>query len=80
MIGAKLRIIHENCKKKEKNLPKIWYISKIVVPLRSSNVSINSSNIFKINKNYGIRNFAFLVEHVLVSAPLRLSLRVQSAT
>ena len=23
MIGAKLRIIHENCKKKEKNLPKI---------------------------------------------------------
>ena len=51
MIGAKLRIIHENCKKKEKNLPKIWYISKIVVPLRSSNVSINSSNIFKINKN-----------------------------
>ena len=41
MIGAKLRIIHENCKKKEKNLPKIWYISKIVVPLRSSNVSIN---------------------------------------
>ena len=52
MIGAKLRIIHENCKKKEKNLPKIWYISKIVVPLRSSNVSINSSNIFKINKNY----------------------------
>ena len=78
MIGAKLRIIHENCKKKEKNLPKIWYISKIVVPLRSSNVSINSSNIFKINKNYGI--LAFLVEHVLVSAPLRLSLRVQSAT
>ena len=76
MIGAKLRIIHENCKKKEKNLPKIWYISKIVVPLRSSNVSINSSNIFKINKNY----VAFLVEHVLVSAPLRLSLRVQSAT
>ena len=73
MIGAKLRIIHENCKKKEKNLPKIWYISKIVVPLRSSNVSINSSNIFKIN-------IAFLVEHVLVSAPLRLSLRVQSAT
>ena len=62
MIGAKLRIIHENCKKKEKNLPKIWYISKIVVPLRSSNV------------------IAFLVEHVLVSAPLRLSLRVQSAT
>ena len=57
MIGAKLRIIHENCKKKEKNLPKIWYISKIVVPLRSSNVSINSSNIFKINKNYGIRNW-----------------------
>ena len=81
MIGAKLRIIHENCKKKEKNLPKIWYISKIVVPLRSSNVSINSSNIFKINKNYGIRKkIAFLVEHVLVSAPLRLSLRVQSAT
>ena len=29
MIGAKLRIIHENCKKKEKNLPKIWYISCI---------------------------------------------------
>jgi hypothetical protein len=45
MIGAKLRIIHENCKKKEKNLPKIWYISKIVVPLRSSKVS-NSINNF----------------------------------
>ena len=65
MIGAKLRIIHVICKKTEKNLPKIWYYSKIVVPLRSSNVSIN---------------IAFLVEHVLVSAPLRLSLRVQSAT
>ncbi len=48
MIGAKLRIIHVICKKTEKNLPKIWYYSKIVVPLRSSNVSINSSNIFKI--------------------------------
>lgn len=57
MIGAKLRIIHEICKKTEKKLPKIWYYPKIVVPLRSSNVSINSSNIFKINKNYGIRNW-----------------------
>ena len=46
MIGAKLRIIHEICKKTEKNLPKIWYYSKIVVPLRSSNVSNNSINNF----------------------------------
>ena len=57
MIGAKIRKNIQISKKKEKNLPKIWYISKIVVPLRSSNVSINSSNIFKINKNYGIRNW-----------------------
>ena len=72
MIAAKLRIIHEFSKKTEKKIPKVWYYSKNVVPLPSSNVSINSINNFNL--------FAFLVEHVLVSAPLRLSLRVQSAT
>ena len=44
MIGAKLRIIHENSKKTEKKIPKVWYYSKNVVPLHSLNVSINSSN------------------------------------
>ena len=33
MIGAKLRIIHENYKKTEKKIPKVWYYSKKVVPL-----------------------------------------------
>ncbi len=45
MIGAKIRKNIQISKKKEKNLPKIWYISKIVVPLRSSKVS-NSINNF----------------------------------
>ena len=44
MIGAKLRIIHEICKKTEKKIPKVWYYSKKVVPLPSSNMSINSIN------------------------------------
>ena len=50
MIGAKLRIIHEICKKTEKKIPKVWYYSKKVVPLPSSNVSINSSNNFKLKE------------------------------
>ena len=57
MIGAKLRIIHENYKKTEKKIPKVWYYSKKVVPLPSSNVSINSSNNFKL-----IRIMAYVIE------------------
>ena len=57
MIGANLRIIYEFSKKTEKKIPKVWYYSKKVVPLPSSNVSINSSNNLKTSKNYGIRNW-----------------------
>lgn len=48
MITAKLRIIHEFSKKTEKKIPKVWYYSKKVVPLPSSNVSINSINNFNL--------------------------------
>ena len=30
MIGAKLRIIHENSKKTEKKIPKVWYYSNCI--------------------------------------------------
>ena len=62
MIGAKLRIIHENYKKTEKKIPKVWYYSKKVVPLPSSNVSINSSNNFKL-----IRIMAYVIGEDCIS-------------
>ena len=62
MIGAKLRIIHENSKKTEKKIPKVWYYSKNVVPLPSSNVSINSSNNLKL-----IRIMAYVIGEDCIS-------------
>ena len=62
MIAAKLRIIHEFSKKTEKKIPKVWYYSKKVVPLPSSNVSINSSNNFKL-----IRIMAYVIGEDCIS-------------